>query len=1279
MNRLILTAGFLAVLTALSHAAWPWQPANGSSNVQATPDGAVSLTLTAPGEASASAGNLPVTAGQNVVLSFDYTASGLSPAQPLELSVHWYNAAGEDLDATRLQLGFPPFARTWQFTHNGATPTHVSDNLAVPSGAAKAVFALRLARGAEKEAMTGTTRVRASNFDLHEGEAEVTGIELPDSGPADAGPVSAPPAGITFATNLVPNGDLEDGTEVPAGWKIEGNNVNGSAEWAQGGAYSGKRAFKLYDRGPYVKSWDRQPGDPVIAGGPNLNGDAAHNREEVSARWVSDPVPAQPGTAYQASAFYWYANRTFLDRAIINPITIQFLDAKQKPLRHTTQWDDWFPDSRVITRPGWVLAPSKVLVAPPGTAFVRAEVKMFHAMVNQSAGAPLNEIPGEHRMILVDNISLYALPPGMTALTPADQAFAAAATARALPFVPSSPQHRPNSILVSSHADNPGGLIIRPYDQTTPNHLSLDLTNLLGDVRQPQVSYDIVDINNKTVLQGQGSAALGSFAQGSAAVDIPASLPYGPYLVRYSITESGSNGAVQGEARFGIMPPRLTTLAERSRMDYPFSLWMPFPVLADPVRADTLGELAKNAGVGTTWFGADGIYLEHFVRIKDATARQAVIDKQIATCRAAIAFWKKHDIKPLGRFEPPQLLDPSLNPVLADVVKQFVTALKADGIDTWRYGTESIHGGIHDIDQTTMPGVNGWGGHDIMGWGMKGSERQYWATYLVAFKAAKEADPHCFFGPNSASDVEGTVLHSFFQLMPPSDMDGFGMNTYISAFSIWPPNERELRINHVPNLPIYASEFAAAGASPTKPGHLDDEHATSRHEVTYWTSILQAFPNFFHLEQWGMILGNDDGSLTYEGQVRPLYLAYAAMTNLLGSGKFIARHDLPGIEIFVRQRSVQPGYATVVYATGEDRPVDLDAGPHPVVYDLWGNRSEPAVADGVLTVQATHDPVYIVSDSEVRPHAGVAISVDPGTLDPDHPRVTVTLKNETKEPAPGQLELIQAGPLEIGDRVRAVSALAPGQTLTFDFEVKLIGDLPHEKLPITVRYTVGQKTYELPVGINFDTARKAHAPLTINADPSGWNAAEFSLVADQPGQFFGNGSPKPWGGPDDISGRTAFRWDEHALYVFFKVTDDVDMPPPALNHMFDHDCIELFINVTHELTSNAPFTMFALARLPDGPKIQRYDGTLPAGNVPGAKIAARREGNVAFYEAAIPWNEISPGFTPHAGQAISVNWWLDDFDGGDTGVRKLFWYCAEKDPAHFGDLTLVDNRSTASR
>jgi hypothetical protein len=841
----------------------------------------------------------------------------------------------------------------------------------------------------------------------------------------------------------------------------------------------------------------------------------------------------------------------------------------------------------------------------------------------------------------------------------------------ALPFLPSSPAHRPNSIAVTPQTTEPGGLIIRPYDAKAGDHVTLHVENLLGDARSLALSYQLIAIDGNAVARNKVSTSIASFASTSVTVDIPATLPYGPYLVRYTISEGGVSGSGAGDARIGIAPPRLTTTEEGSRMDYPFAFWMPGYPSEDAGRSAIVGRLAQEAGVGKTWFGSDCIYLAHFVGIKDPTARQAAMDEELKKCHATIAYWRKYGITPLGFFQPVDwAVDPADYPVLADVVKTFVNGLKGD-VHIWRHGTEQIHGGVHELDAATVTDA---GGHTrpYLFWGRQGTVRQYWAEYEVAFKAAKEADPTCIFGPQAASDTEGSVLHTFFQVLTNRDLDTFGMNTYISAFSVWPPNEKELQRNNVPNLPTYVSEFAAGDyASPTVPDHLEKEHAGARNGVTYWASVLQTFPNFFQLEEWGMVLQNDDGSLTFDGQIRPQYLSFANMTNQLGAGKFIAKYDLPEVEIRVRQRSYRPGYTALVYALSPDHPLDLDAGANPKVFDLWGNSIPVQMADGVLTVQAGLDPIYVVADQEIKPHLGIAITVDPATLDADHPRVTVTLKNEGKTPAPGRLELIQSGPIHIADRVRNVPALAPGQEQSFTFDLRLVGELLDKRLPIKVRYTVGPKIYELPAGLNFNTARKASTPVTIDADPAGWDASEFNMVADRKDQIAGS-SERPWGGPSDVSAQTGCRWDEQFLYAFFKVTDDVDLPPKAEGQQWYSDGVELYLDLDRKLTSEAPFIMFSLARYPDGPKILRYDGNLPQGAVPGAKIAAKRVGNQTFYEAAIPWNEIVRGFKPHLGQTISLGWWIDDRDGGsDIGQRRIAWFAGEKDPALFGDLTLV--------
>ncbi|MDR1305359.1 MAG: hypothetical protein LBK76_09075 [Verrucomicrobiales bacterium] len=1272
-NRwLALTVSCLLIPLTV-RAAWQLSgDAAGSSLAKDT----VSLALPGDGEVAAT-NELPVRAGARLALSFKYRGEGLAVATPLTVSVRWLDAFGKDVDEARRGLGFPPLARTWTFTKNKDTVS-VADNVAVTERAAKAVVTLTVTRQSEGKGR-GRLAVTVSDFQFKEGELPADGLELADSGPADAGPLSQPPGGTVFPENLVKNAALENGQDAPDGWKIEGDNSSGAAEWVSGGAFSGRRAFKLSDRGPYARSWDQQPGDPFVPGTLPTN-NYAFAREEVSARWVSEPVPATPGKYYQISGWLWYANRPYLDRGSANPLRVQFLDQDGKVLRYATSrggwWDDWM-DDRPFTNPGWVFVPGRPVLAPERAVTLRAAVALTHAFWSGDAKDPKTYLarPDNRGFVLADNISVYPLPEGADVLSQ-DRAFQAACAAHLTPYVPSSPAHRPNTLNVSAVTDEPGGVLLVPRQADAPLPvIKLDLQNLLGDPRAAEVNYSLVNIHGKKVGQGSVTVSVPPFGTVSAPVALPQGLPLGPYLLEYSLNIKGEGSApLTGSARFGLLLEREVTPEERGRMDYPFSLWMPnFCGKAGTPEEHFLGRLADLSGMGKTWFGTDMFHVHQVVETKDPAQRQAKLDTAIAHARDMIKIWRGYHITPIGGIQNTNLLDDGQRKILGETIETYISALKND-VKIWRYGTESIHGAATELDVATVEGRNGQGDSNYLFWGRQGTVRQYWEEYFIAYAAAKQADPDCVFGPQSASDVAGNVLRLFFQLGTNKQLDSFGMNTYISAFSIWPPNERQLALHGVPDLPIYISEFAAQGASPTAPDHLEKELLGSNRMVTYWSQVLRNFPNLFHAEMWGMVLGEDDGSLTFGRQARPQYYAYANMTEILGAGRFIQGYELPGVSVYVRERSVRKAWVAVVWSKEPDAQVELEVGDHAQLLDLWGNRLPLTVQNGVVTVSANPEPVYVLADQEIKLGKTVRLEGSHVTVTNGQYQVTVSVANERDAAVSGRLELIADGPLKVAQRQRDIKDLAAGQSVSEVFDVTP-GDLAgrDRRVNIRARFVTGEKTYQVALPLNFNTAEQSAATVSDPQAPA-WRDDELNLVADRREQMFLGDSSKPWGGPDDLSARAGFRWDEKNLYLIFKVTDDVFNPPAAAGgYLWAHDLIELAIDTNRTLTAGPHLTMFTLMLREGKPLLERWDGKLPKGEVKTGRISIKNSGPLTVYEAAIPWAEIDPDFQPAAGTAIALCWSVDDNDGADGDRRYLSWFAPvnSKNPATFGDLLLV--------
>jgi hypothetical protein len=107
--------------------------------------------------------------------------------------------------------------------------------------------------------------------------------------------------------------------------------------------------------------------------------------------------------------------------------------------------------------------------------------------------------------------------------------------------------------------------------------------------------------------------------------------------------------------------------------------------------------------------------------------------------------------------------------------------------------------------------------------------------------------------------------------------------------------------------------------------------------------------------------------LDVENRVLPRFPAFAAMTNILGAGRFVGRIDLPGAVIFVRERSVRPGLVGVMWSTEPEAVVTIEVGSESVeVADVMGNRRRLAAPGGTATLALTPMPQYLLGASVIR-------------------------------------------------------------------------------------------------------------------------------------------------------------------------------------------------------------------------------------------------------------------------------------------------------------------------
>ncbi len=373
-----------------------------------------------------------------------------------------------------------------------------------------------------------------------------------------------------------------------------------------------------------------------------------------------------------------------------------------------------------------------------------------------------------------------------------------------------------------------------------------------------------------------------------------------------------------------------------------------------------MGQIFDAAGIGSTWyFAKDGTgygvtNLASFVRIKDPAARRQAVEQFIAEAREVIAAWRRYGVKPMGRFFAG--ISEDERPILAEVVTQLVTALK----------------------------------NDIRDWVWAHSGAPAWENYLVAYEAAKAADPECRFG--LGTNMDG--LRQFLQNHGADRLDTFVTGFPGGAPRYFPPMLEELVKAGKPDIPTSFMIFGLRNTHNSGPDLLERERDVVRSMVAFWVDVLYSFPNVFSIGQYHLSLNaNQPQSPIHLNRVRPQFAAFAAMTNILGAGRFIERHELPGAVMYVRERSARPGLVAVLWSTGPSyqdladpsnrddarrSPAVWGAEPEAVVKievgsesvelaDVMGNRRTLATPGGVATIPLTPWPQYIIGASVLRP------------------------------------------------------------------------------------------------------------------------------------------------------------------------------------------------------------------------------------------------------------------------------------------------------------------------
>lgn len=226
-------------------------------------------------------------------------------------------------------------------------------------------------------------------------------------------------------------------------------------------------------------------------------------------------------------------------------------------------------------------------------------------------------------------------------------------------------------------------------------------------------------------------------------------------------------------------------------------------------------------------------------------------------------------------------------------------------------------------------------------------------------------------------------------------------------------------------------------------------------------------------------------------------------------------------------------------------------------------------------------------------------------------------------------------------------------------------------------------TEERPVSAFYGVTR-ATEPITIDGtlDESSWrNASERML--DSPNSFFAfpareNKPAGTWQGPEDLSARIRYLWDDRYLYLAVEVQDDIAGNLRQDDSIWSQDGLQFLIDPMRTSKQKAGKYDYALGVGKKGTQVWCYlsgDSSVPGGEVKEFQIATRKTkentGSLT-YEIAIPWTRLAP-FKPSPGANLGFTMILNEDDGaGRDSFMTWFGNAHNKDVDTVGDLLLLD-------
>lgn len=1062
---------------------------------------------------------------------------------------------------------------------------------------------------------------------------------------------AVPSQGVTYAKNLLTNGDVEQGDgDKPLGWTYHGKSApnwtkeqvdrlhtngrpefpvgRGQGQWSRNLTYQGKGALLNISIDPPLSSRHQWYG-----------------RNPVDGYWLSDAMACEAGKVYQAGA--WLRAGAKIEGEWYGPLMLKFYDAKGRELDNPYNVRSPYASTPPNEWVYWVTLPWK---APEGAVTMRLYF-----------GQELHAAKGGWGRTYVDNLAVWAFDqPIPDARLLGSMSGNSAQTRRWLSdvFTQITPPYMPSPERALAYETcwgqtrnvQPGNLF---EDPTKPIELAFAIQNILGEDRKLSLKLVQTDWTgeHETVIDVPAVAVKG-YAQSIVKATLPATHAYGSYHLQASILEDGATvGSFDG--RYAVMP-QLSRKHTTENIWGVTSLTLQTPQ-ENPAYYDELGKLMQKAGFGIGW-------VRVYFTLSDSDEKLSVA---FAPAKARLQYYHDLGIRPILQLSLKISDRPLDHDRISQIGKRIATEFK--GL-AYAYGNWGI-------EQSNSASPYRGGGDKRV------TDPEYDSTMATLYDAIKSVTPKAqvLIG-NIATDHDGKTVRRLYGKDGKGKFDGAIINAYMGPRLCIDTILKEFTKHGDNDHDIYYEEQASQRSPFDGEARRYGEAEGAQNMVRTWLDLAGSYyPRLKAVSMWGFdVRGEQDIMMvTPSLQPRPQYVAHAVMADTLADAIMEQNISVGDAAIFQWKRS--DGQLLTCWTQAGQRVVTFEAPRGALtVMDIMGNRKTVKAVNGVVPVTISRNPIYILDSGEVLPSKRLTLQIEHATQTVNKPQVALTIHNNQSTDARVQVKL--TGPVK-QDKPTDKTIPANGKiTLTYDLQ----GDLPAGKRSQFEASctTPGGGVFASSADLNFAFAARVQTPPSLNGTWSGWESATVLSFGDDESQIRQPAETgESYDGKSDLLGKFRLMWDDAHLYLGVESLDNQFLTQLTRgNSGFMADSIEFAVQPDHLLKNAVPYYEYEMY-LPNGESTYAASRRFPQ---PGqmmeswnATVKPTGERGNCVYQVALPWQDLGVS-EPKAGKLIAFALVLNDkdnpnapFSGGRCRIKWFDGVDGAKSPAFFGDVILA--------